>query len=145
MAVSTDRIDVEQVAAVEAGTDTGVGAGVDAASLTEVDLTAQLRTEDQAARVHRCCAVAVNRRRGLPCDESLPGEGRRGHIRDGVDGHPRERSTQMPAVVCIRGLRDVRNGQWVGRGHAGTEGKQNYENSASTKKSEHLRDPRGRC
>jgi hypothetical protein len=52
-----------------------------------------------------------------------------------VDGHPRQRGTQMPAVVGIRGLGDVRDGQWVGRGHPGTQEKENDGNRASTKKS----------
>src|SRR4029078_369586 len=64
---------VEQIAAAEAGVYAGVGAEVDAGALTEVDLTAKLHPEDQGARVHRCCAVTVDRRRGLPRDETLPG------------------------------------------------------------------------
>jgi hypothetical protein len=39
----------------------------------------------------------------------------------------------MPAIVGIRGLGDVRNGQWVGRGHPIAETKKRDSDCASTK------------
>ena len=45
----------------------------------------------------------------------------------------RERSAQMPAVVGVRGLGDVGDGQRIGRGHASTQGQQKGDsNRAST-------------
>lgn len=43
----------------------------------------------------------------------------------------------MPAIVGIRGLGDVRNGQWVGRGHATAQAKKRYSNRARTKNFDH--------
>ena len=69
----------------------------------------------------------------------------------------------MPAIVGIRGLGDVGNGQWVGRGHAMTQAETHNSNGASAKKFDHehppylkqsiwlvvtkpdTADPRGRC
>jgi hypothetical protein len=90
-------------------------------------------------------------------------ERRRRHVGHGVDGHPRQRRAQMPAIVGIRGLSDVRDRQWVGRSHPITQTEKNDNNCASTKKFDHehppdvkqstslvtkpdtARDPRGRC
>lgn len=47
----------------------------------------------------------------------------------------------MPAVVGIRGLGDVRNGQRVGRGRAITKAQKRDSNRASTKNFDHEHPP----
>ncbi len=50
----------------------------------------------------------------------------------------------MPAVVSVRRLSDVRDGQGFGRGHPVSQAEEGKSNRAGTKKCEHSRDPKGR-
>jgi hypothetical protein len=59
----------------------------------------------------------------------------------------------MPAIVGVRGLGDVRNGQWFGRGHPMAQAENRNSNRAYTKNFDHEQpryaghraDTRGRC
>lgn len=47
----------------------------------------------------------------------------------------------MPAIVGIRRLSDVRDGQWIGCGDPMTEAEKRYSNRTSTLKSDHAHPP----
>src|SRR6185369_5592275 len=132
---------VEHTAVADSGVDPGVAAHVDAPAFAEVDLTAQLQAQDERARVDRNVAVALDGSRGLPGDEALPGEGGRGHVGHGIDGHPGECGAQVPAVIGVGRLRDVGDRQRFRRRHGATQTEENQCNGANTKSSEHEHPP----
>jgi hypothetical protein len=51
----------------------------------------------------------------------------------------------MPAIVGVRGLSDVRNGQGFGRSHPVGQGEERNSGRTGTKKSEHAGDLMGCC
>ena len=103
----------------EAGADAGVDVTADAAALAEVDLAAQLQAEHQGARVHRgrpplpsmvAAALPVTKPSLVKAVAAMFGTELMAILR--------QRRAQMPAVVGVRGLGHVRDGQGIGRGHA---------------------------